>query len=302
MVEGSVGYRSVEYASSLEEFGSPDYIFAKGWILRRQIVGTSYHDAMGLYPIMCCEDWSKLPGDLNHMSDLGLVSFVAVVDPFSNQSADGLVSLGFDFARHYKDHVIVNPKTPSISKHHRYYARQALKNVDIVEREPRDAKCLDDWCTLYEELVSRHGITGIQAFSKESFRWQLAAPGMVVFDARSKGEIVGMHLWYEHDNVAYSHLAASTERGYDLMAAYALHIVAIDYFNGRVERLDLGGPPGNSDNGLAWFKKGWSVDTLPSYLCGSVLRPSIYKELTDESTTTVRAKNYFPAYRASEHE
>lgn len=286
------GYASTEYASAFATFGLPIRLRASGsWVLRRSIPNTDYYDAMGLYPLMCCENWPALTDDFERLENL--VSLVCVTDPFSGQDLKTLtVDCGFDFARVYKEHVILNPKSPSLSKHHAYYARKATGDVRVeVADDP--APYLDDWCTLYDELVERHQIAGISAFSRASFERQFSVPGLVVFIAKHAGCVVGMHLWFEQGDFAYSHLAASSAEGYKRMVAYALHQAAIDYFNGRIRMLDLGAGAGidSESDGLLWFKKGWSPDTLPTYLCGKVFRQSVYDSLGGGDGS------FFPAYR-----
>ena len=49
-----------------------------------------------------------------------------------------------------------------------------------------------------------------------------------MFKAQAEGHIVGLHLWYVQGDVAYGHLGATTTRGYELMASYALYWHAIE--------------------------------------------------------------------------
>ena len=116
--------------------------------------------------------------------------------------------------------------------------------------------------------------------------------------ALHNGEAVSAQLWFEQGEVAYYHLAASSEEGYRQRAAYALSAHAIEYFAGRVRFLELGAAPGFSDQGggLAAFKEGWSSGTRPSYFCGKVLNRRAYAELA----ATKELVAYFPAYRAGE--
>jgi hypothetical protein len=78
------------------------------------------------------------------------------------------------------------------------------------------------------ELVSLSLVADpFRAFSTAAFASQLEIPGLVALRARSAGVTIGMHLWYVHREVAYSHLAAFSPVGYDLMASYALYWSAI---------------------------------------------------------------------------
>ena len=106
------------------------------WMLKRKIPGTHYKDAMGCYPLLCCDDWSALSKDINSLND-ELVTCSCVTDPFGNYSSNDL-GLSFDFAIPYKEHYIVNLSLPSlghISSHHRRDLRQAEKRLEVIRCE-----------------------------------------------------------------------------------------------------------------------------------------------------------------------
>lgn len=294
-MRSSGGYAGPLYAGSLAEFGTPRPLRRSGgWILEREIPGTPHRDAMGPYPLFVCENWSALHEDLGEVGE-DLVSLTIVTDPFGDYD-EALLHKCFDAVRPFKEHFVTDLKAPTISKHHRYYARKALEKVDVEEcGEPM--RFLDEWTALYEGLASRHGIAGIKAFSRDAFALQLRVPGLVMLRAVSGKETVGLHLWYVSGGVAYSHLAASSERGYELMASYALHRFAIESIAGRVRWLDLGAGAGvvREASGLDRFKKGWSNGTRTAYLCGRIFDHEVYKELSQGSDI-----EYFPAYRAGE--
>src|SRR4029450_6081059 len=132
----------------------------------------------------------------------------------------------------FKNHFVIDISDPSnrhIDRHHRYYARTALKQIQVrLVDDPKT--CLDDWVRLYQILVERHGLRGIKAFSKTAFAIQFEVPGLVIFQACRNGKAIGMHLWYLQSHVAYSHLSAFDQEGYSLRAAYALHWSAIQEF------------------------------------------------------------------------
>jgi hypothetical protein len=114
------------------------------------------------------------------------------------------------------------------------------------------------------------------------------------------GELLGAHLWYQQENVVYSHLAASTEQGYELNCSYAIYSAMIEYFRSKVQWVDLGAGAGTTarQDGLSRFKAGWSNSTRPAYFCGRILNPERYDALTRELSPN--ATNYFPAYRSGE--
>ena len=297
MPANAPGYAHPGYVASLSGFGKPRLLpRSNGWILERIIPGTKYRDAMGPYPLFACRDWLRLREDLDEIEDL--VSLTVVTDPFGDYD-EHLLQQCFDTVRLFKEHFISDLNLPAetiVSKHHRYYARQALEKVRVEECEP-PARFLEEWTALYASLVERHGLTGIKAFSRDTFARQLEVPGIVALRATHGSRTVGMHLWYVSDGVAYSHLAASSERGYELMASYALYRFAVERFAGRVRWLDLGASAGAGEEsgGLGRFKKGWSTGTRTAYLCGRVFDREAYEALSPGGDT-----GYFPAYRAGE--
>lgn len=295
------GYLHPGYAASLAEFGTPRLLpRSGGWVLERKIPDTSSRDAMGCYPLFACQDWKRLHEDLKEMED-DIVSLTLVTDPFGDYTVDVLRDCFPDRLNAFKEHFVIDLKAgQTISKHHRYYAQRAQATIQ-VELVTDFKLFLDDWLTVYEQLSSRHGLTGIKGFSRASFERQLNVPGMVILRAEHAGETVGAHLWYVQGSLAYSHLMALTARGYELMASYALYPAALDYFGARVEMMDLGGGAGlhaDADDGLTRFKRGWANGTRTSFLCGKIFDRGEYQQLVRARAVT--ADNYFPAYRANE--
>ena len=133
--------------------------------------------------------------------------------------------------------------------------------------EPSDH--LADWNRLYDELIVRHGLVGIHAFSSEAFRRQFEVPGLVALRAESEGLTVGMTLWFEDPPNAHYHLGAYSKKGYEVSASYALVGAALEHLGERgVRWVDLGGPAGSgpAEDGLVRFKRGWANeerDRLP---------------------------------------
>ena len=296
------GYLNETYANSLEEFGAPVALTASGgWILRRAIADTGCVDAMGVYPLLCCRDWSRLPQDLEAL-DRDLVSFAAVLDPFGDVSiaADQrLWSVARPFKRHYVADLTA-PLDSYVSEHHKYYARQALKRVG-VELCDEAVGHLDEWCQLYHELSNRHGVTGLRRFSRASFEKLLATPGLLAFRACADGATVGMNLIMVHREVAYTHLSAFSEEGYRRRAAYAIRWTVLEALRSRARWLDLGGSAGAEDanDGLSAFKRGWSNETRVAWFCGRVCNRGAYDDLVAQFGIEA-GERYFPAYRAGE--
>lgn len=291
MVDQALGYLSFEYADSLSEFGVPLYLpRCKGWILQRPIAGTPHWDGVGLYPLFCCENHDYLAEDLRELKKL--VSIVVVMGPPPAESAYD----AFDRYRKFKTfYVIDQDREYKPSRHHLRYARKAVRDgVQVCKPGGSDmANALIDWGVLYSDLVSKHHITGIQAFSFKSFVKQFRVPGLNVFSATYEGKTVSMLLFYDQGDRVYYHLGASSELGYELKASFPLMDFAIKSFNGKT--VILGGASGSEDlkDGLAQFKAGWANIACCSMLCETVNQPGIYDLLASGRT------DYYPAYRGT---
>ena len=298
------GYLHPDYAASLAEFGAPRELpRCKGWVLVRSVAGSSHRDAMGCYPLFACQDWSRLHEDLETLE--GLVSLALVTDPFGDYSPDYLRRCFPDVMRPFKEHYVIDLSASpldSVCRHHRRYARKALRHV-VVERCEEPLAFLDDWVRLYDHLIERHRIRGIPAFSRRAFEIQLQVPGLIAFRAVYGGKTVGMLLWYVQGEVGYYHLGASSPAGYEQRASFALFWRAFEYFIERADLrwLNLGAGAGlkrNVADGLSRFKRGWATGTRTAYFCGRIFDREKYEHL-------VRARGvpptpYFPAYRLGE--
>jgi len=225
------GYLHPLYAESLSEFGTAvELPRGGGWLLERHIPRSNLKDAMGCYPLFCCTDWSKFGADIQEIKDR-YVTISVVADPFASLTTADL-SQYFQLVRPFKKHFIIDVSGSGdehINRHHRYYAKRALKQIQVTVADHPKA-CLDAWVRLYAILVERHRLQGIKAFSKTAFAIQFDIPGLVVFLANRNGRTVGMHLWYLQSGIAYSHLSAFDQEGYSLRAAYALYWSAIQEF------------------------------------------------------------------------
>lgn len=297
------GYLHPGYAASLAEFGTPRHLpESDGWIVERRIADGPDRDAMGPYPLFACRDWSKLHRDLDAIGD-ALVSLVLVTDPFGNFTIANLERSFPDRLIRFKDHFIADLSVPldDFVHSHRRNVRKALKAVS-VERFEDPARLHREWCALYARLIARHSIRGISAFSSDAFLRQLEVPGLSMFCARHDGEVVGIALWYEQAGNAYYHLAAYSERGYELRASFAMFWRAFEYFAATgVRMLDLGAGAGAdnlAEDGLTRFKRGWSTGTLPTYLGCRIFDSLRYKRLAEPQNALT--SGYFPAYRAGE--
>jgi hypothetical protein len=292
------GYRHPGYAAALSEYGTPLALQrSEGSLLARSIAGTADRDAIGAYPLFACSNWSALASDLDEFAG-ELVSVALVADPFGDWTIEMLDAAFPDRRFAFKEHFVVE-LTPdplrAVTPHHQRFAARGQRRVTI-ELVGSPPSLLGDWSRLYGELIRRHHITGIAAFSPGSFAQQLAVPGVVAFRATEADATVGAALWYVDGDVAYWHLAAYSPRGYKIDASYALLAAALEHFSGsglRWASLGAGaGMDGNGFDGLSRFKAGWASGTRTAHFCGRVLDPDRYAALT------ARPASFFPAYRA----
>lgn len=292
------GYRHPDYAAALSDFGLPLRLPAsQGSLLVRTIAGGPHRDAMGPYPLFACEDWSRLPADLEALSG-ELVSVALVTDPFGGWTLEQLDVAFPDRREAFKQHFVVElapDPLARVSAHHQRFAARGQRKV-AVDHVGTPATLLEDWLTLYGALVARHQIAGVAAFSRASFERQLRVPGLVAFRAHEAGAVAGAALWYVDAEVAYWHLAAYSARGYKLDASYALLAAALEHFAATgVRWASLGAGAGLDDDaadGLSRFKAGWATETRTAHFCGRILDHDRYRTLSRAPTS------FFPAYRA----
>lgn len=291
------GYQHRAYAQALAELGAPRHLpRCDGWLLECPIPGGAATDLRGPYPIFSCTDWSRLEADLASL--VGPVSAVLVSDPFGAYDLPLLERCFPDMAVPYKEHFVIDLSGPDgrYGAHHARNIRKARASI-AVERCAEPGAHLDEWAALYANLVRRHSIGGVAAFSRASFAAQFAVPGLAMYRACAGGEIVGMVLWYLQGEVGYYHLAAYSERGYALRASYALFDAAIADLVGRLRWLSLGtgaGVQSAGDDGLTRFKRGWATGTRQAYLCGRIFDREHYTALAAAHNA---GGDYFPLYR-----
>ena len=298
------GYLHPLYAYSFQELGEPRALpRCSGWILVRKIPGCDFSDGMSCYPIFVCRDWSQLFLDLEEIGK-DLICLSLVTDPFGNYSEAYLRECFPDVMFLFKQHFVVNLRRPIdsfVSSHHQRNVHKALGSVQ-VEVCSNPHLFLGEWTKLYQNLIQRHHIRGITTFSESIFESQLKVPGIEVLRASAEGKTVGMVLWYVHDNVGYYHLGAYNDRGYELLASFALFWRSIEHFMKiGLEWLSLGAAAGVSENrmdGLSRFKRGWSTDTRNAYFCGRIYDKEKYTLITRPKQAN--GSDYFPAYRKGE--
>lgn len=271
-------------------------------MLYRPVPGFDWIDAMGGYPLFSCPRWDALPLDLAAL-DADVIALSLVSDPFGAPGPAVLHRWFPDMCEPFKEHFVVDlQQSPArfVDSHHRRNAHKALRHAEI-EVLPNAIAAHSDWVGLYQSLCLRHGISGMRAFSPESFWWQLHVPGMVVMQARVEGEVAGMVLWIQSDDVAYYHLGAYSEAGYSHKVSFAIFWTALEYFGAKCRWLGLGAAAGlnpQADDGLTRFKRGWATGTRTAYILGRVGDHARYDQLA-RHFGRVDSK-YFPSYRAGE--
>lgn len=298
------GYLSRAYAESLDHVGTPRHLeHARGWWIERPIEGAGTSDGIGPYPLLCCQNWSGLEADLRRLEGR-LVSFAAVTDPFGDYDEALLHRCFRDRVIPFKQHYVTDLRQPaevSTSKNHRYKARRALRHM-TVELCANPMVYADEWSKLYGKLSARHKISGFAAFPESCLRRQLEIPGMLVFRAHDGKSTLGMLLWALHGDVAYYHLSAASESGYERHASYALFKSAMDHLRSSgVAWANLGAGAGTAvkkNDGLLQFKSGWATGQRQVYFCGRILDAKRYESLVRERGDA--STDFFPAYRIPE--
>ena len=270
------------------------------WLIRRPIAGTDLVDAASCYPLLCCERWTSLGSDLEDLE--GIVSVTAVTDPLGSYTFESLQSDFGDLVRPFKTHYVVHLTALRLSSLRPQHRRQVAKSSRTITVERcEDPMSLErEWVDLYSQLVRRHEISGLAAFSPATLGQQLRVPGLVAYRALIGEITVGIVLWYVSPPVCYYHLGAYSPAGYKSAASYAIFWRALeDLATEGLLYANLGGGAGlvsAGTDGLSRFKSGWATEERSAYLCGKILEPAAYAQCTSGATQAV--PGFFPAYRS----
>lgn len=297
------GYRSRRYAESLRMARRTlDLPGCGGQLLVRAIGATGYEDACGAYPVFSCAEPDRLADDIGSLGP-DLVSIALVADPLIPWDAASLKRT-FPLMRPLAAHYVIDLDRGDFqaSSHHRRKLRKAAQQNTEIRIEAEPAALAPQWSALYAVLIAQVGISGLRRFSDEIFSRMLAVPGTVLFTAWDGDMLLGADWYFEDGERIYAHLSAYSRAGYDRAVSYPMMDAAMRHFAGRGARvLDLGGVPlvEGGGRGLAQFKQGWSTRTLPCWLCGRVLNPARYAELTASQGPS--SADYFPRYRHGEY-
>ena len=144
---------------------------------------------MGPYPVFACAHWPGLADDLDMLTG-ELVSVTLITDPFGAWTVEALDAAFPDLRVPYKEHSVVELARPSREP-----------GAAITTSDSRRAACARSRSSalrsrrassttggaLYGELVRRHSITGVAAFSRAAFARQLQVPGIVGVPAHARG-------------------------------------------------------------------------------------------------------------------
>jgi hypothetical protein len=289
-------YARDSYVAVFKDAAQPLWVPAWGaYVLTREVPGGGPRDALGVYPLQPFGPGADLKGGLHWLADQGLVSIGLVPDP-ATAPPPGELAGAFGLCIPFKTHQVIDFARPlEFTKHHQGKVRRAHDKV-ATEVVPL-AEHLDAWCGLYGNLVDRHDIGGLSAFSRSAFERLAEVEGLVAVAARAEGEIVSMHLWVDDPTtgVGYSLLAATSAHGYKLSAAYAVNDTSIRLLS-HLKSINLGGGAGLSseEDGLTYFKRGFANGETLAHFCGAILDTDRYAALSGGRREPVTP---FPAYR-----
>lgn len=285
-------YATRHYAQSLAHVGEPVHVPEWDcWLLRREIAPDLF-DAVGAYPLAVLPKEADIAAGLARLKDEGMVSLVFVLDDFHRPVLEEVRPFAA-LLKPYKTHYLYRPQLGEIvyAEHH----RRALKKAASVEVKMLPlAEVLPAWCGLYDYLIEQLELTGLHAFPHAHHAQLATLEGVVAACGFVEGELASCHVWVEHGGYVHSHLVASSARGYDARAGFAVNHASLQHFAG-ITLINFGGGVGlaeNPDDGLARFKRGFANDTAQSYLCGFILDEARYQRLSEG-----KAAEFFPAYR-----
>lgn len=287
-------YTTSLYVDSLNHIGKT-YLVPE-WetsVLIRKI-NNHFEDIFGPYPLTILPKNCNIQGGLQRLRNSGFVSATLILDDFHRPDLNQLQD-AFTIVTPFKTHLITNLQTTNhnYTKHHRYYIKKALEKVTVKKFDLE--KYLTEWGQLYQELATKHNLSSLHKFSAAHHHALSQLPGVTAIGAWIEDKLVSAHIFVSDGNYVHSHLAASNQEGYSCGAAYAINDAAIKFFK-DTKLINFGGGAGLSsqiNDGLFKFKQGFANDQSQSYLCGVILDPKKYEDLTNRKEPTT----FFPAYR-----
>jgi len=288
-------YASFAYAQAFGHHYRAVHVPAwQTYMLIDRIAGSGYRDATFCYPYSALNPGSNLRDGLEQIKSTGAVSVVLMPDPLYGPPAESMARV-FSVKIPFKTNYLIDFQLPlRISKHHRYEIRRSQKACEMRVAALSDV--LPEWLELYALLTRRHQIDGITRFSNEYFSAIAQMDSFVAIVAESRGCIIAASLWSRFQDIVTNHLGASSEKGYEVGASYAIYAAALELF-GDAKTINLGGASGlrvSPDDGLARFKRGFANREIATTVYGEILRPDVYWRL---SALAGRGEEFFPAYR-----
>ena len=301
-ISKSVGaYGAEAFVRSFEAHGEVVELPNSGLSLIRRPIEGGYYDLTGVYPFSMCPKWSELPKDLPHIKELDAVSIVLITDPFCEVDARNALENWAHCSR-YKNHYTINfhdDWRQQLGGKVRGICKQSLAAHDVNIVEPNQDWGIKFW-RLHQHLVEKHKISGMGNMTLSMLQQQLMAPGTLISTAENNGDLLGAMILMVNDDKCFWYLAATDARAYKAKTNYALIYNTLIHLEGLgIKWINLGGNAGEQDdesNGLSRFKNKWANEERYSLLCGDIINPKIYKQLS-HSVKQDRENPYFPAYR-----
>ncbi|MBX3486455.1 MAG: hypothetical protein KF798_00935 [Candidatus Paracaedibacteraceae bacterium] len=281
-------YCTKGFAESLPHIGIAEEISAWGThVLDRPILHTNDRDCCGVYPLIQFGRNIDFTAGLQHLNDRGYISGTFVL------TEDQLKEIPKDLLHHvkpFKPHYVARSGINAYTRYHRRYVSKANRQVEtgILDLKTH----LDDWIKLYDYTANRHHFSSMHRFPRIHHETLATLEGITSIGAWVNDELVSAHIWAHDDRSAHSHLVASTEKGYETNAAYAVNDFSLKHFR-SLDMINFGGSAGfdGKMDGLARFKSGFCNDIIQSYVIGIILNQPQYAQLSQQPST------FFPAYR-----
>ena len=288
---------SAKFAQSYGAAGRIVTLPQSGLRLLERRIKPGLSDLVGLYPYSMCRDWGAVTEEVRALQGVVALSFVG--DPFA-EDAVWAASADWDLCRPFKTHFVLNLGRnwrDQRGETLRRYLRRAAERLSLEARMPDSRDATRFW-QLYQHTLARRTVTGLAVMSEAAFAQQLAVPGGRLVLARKEGAVVGMLLSYTHHSHSTGHLMAfDPDFAGDHVSAALIDAAAGDAEGQGARWFNLGGAAGGAEDpldGLYQFKRRWTKETRQALLCGAVLDPDMYQELSSETG----GRAYFPAYRA----
>ena len=208
-------YATLRYAKSLPHIGEPFAVPEWGTHVLIRAAQGGRRDAVGPYPVACIAADADLEAGLARLRAADLVSVVLVLEDILRPRL-GALEDAFDIVRLFKTHLIHDRTVAGTGygKHHRYEIKRARSRSKALEIS------LGDHLEGLDKPLPRVGFApstvGSSRIPRGAPRSAGAAPGsqgVRRFRRRASGPA---HLFVAYDGYAISHLAASTQEGYEI--------------------------------------------------------------------------------------